>query len=54
MNEMSVTMYQPTQRNILEDLNIIIYCHLWAYSDSIFQASIVIIATKELTVFTCI
>jgi len=54
MYETSVTMYQPTQHNIQEDLNFILRRHLSAYSDSIFQASLVIIASKELAMFACI
>jgi hypothetical protein len=41
MNETSVTTYQPTQHNIREDLNVVLYCQLSAYFDSIFQASVV-------------
>jgi hypothetical protein len=41
MNETSVTTYQPTQHNSQEDLNFILYCHLSAYFDSIFQTSVV-------------
>jgi len=54
MSVTSVTLYQPTQHNIQEDLNFILYCHLSAYSDSIFQASVIITATKELAMFACI
>jgi len=41
MNETSVITYQPTQHNSQDDLNFILYCHLSAYFDSIFQASVV-------------